>query len=57
MTNLLEKVFGKKRTEEQKTAEIEEVTNQLAYKWSIPQSTIRSIILTWLTFQKEYMRS
>jgi len=37
-------------------AEIEECVDQLSYKWSIPQTTVRSIILTWLKFQKEYMK-
>ncbi len=49
-------LFGKKRTEEERYAEIEETVDQLAYKWSLPQPTIRSIILTWMTFQKEFLK-
>jgi len=49
-------IFKHKRTEKEKTAEIEECVDQLAYKWGIPQPTIRSILLTWMKFQKEYLK-
>ncbi len=54
--NLIEKIIGKKRTEEERYAEIEGVVDQLSYKWSLPQPTIRSIILTWMEFQKEFLK-
>ena len=54
--NLIEKIIGKKRTKEERYAEIEEAVDQLAYKWSLPQTTIRGIILTWMTFQAEYLK-
>ena len=57
MTSLSEKIFGKKRTEKEQYAEIEEVIDQLSYKWGIPQPTIRSIIMTWLKFQKEFVKN
>jgi len=50
--NLIEKIVGKKRTKEERYAEIEEAVDQLAYKWSL----IRNIILTWMEFQKEFLK-
>jgi len=49
-------IFKHKRTEKEKESEIEECVDQLAYKWGIPQPTIRKILLTWLKFQKEYIK-
>ncbi len=54
--NLLEKLTGKEKKEEERYKEIEKTVDQLAYKWSLPQTTIRSIILTWMEFQKEYLK-
>ena len=51
MTNLLEKIFGKKKTNEDRLREIRNVVDGLAYKWSIPQSTISNIIITWQSYE------
>ncbi len=54
MTNLLEKIFGTEKREkrrEDRIKEIEEVVDQLAYKWSLPQTTVSNIILTWQNYE------
>jgi len=54
MTNLMEKIFGKqkvKKTSEERLKEIGEVVDQLAYKWSLPQTTVSHIIITWQSYE------
>ena len=54
MTNLLEKIFGKEKREKRKEdriKEIGEVVDQLAYKWSLPQTTVSAIIITWQSYE------
>jgi len=51
MTNLREKIFGKKKPREDRLREIRNVVDGLAYKWSIPQTTITHIIIAWQTYE------
>jgi len=51
MTNLREKIFGKKKTHEDRMREIRNIVDGLAYKWSLPQTTIGDIITTWQTYE------
>lgn len=51
MTNLREKIFGKKKPREDRLREIRNVVDGLAYKWSLPQSTISNIIITWQNYE------
>jgi len=54
MTNILENIFGKKKakkTSEERMKEIKGIVDQLAYKWSIPQTTVGDIITTWQTYE------
>ena len=51
MTSLSEKIFGKKKTHEERMEEIRNVVDQLAYKWSLPQTTIGDIITTWQIYE------
>jgi len=43
----------KKQTEKEQLADIEEVVDQLAYKYSIPQTIIRRIIMRWMDFERK----
>ncbi len=45
--------FPKEEKNKIKMEEIEEVVDQLAYKYSIPQGIIRNIIWTWMQFEKK----
>lgn len=57
MTNILEKLFGlPKTTEKEKMKQIENIVDKIAIKHSIPQHTVREIILKWLKFQTEYLK-
>jgi len=54
MTNLFEKIFGKEKREKRskdRLREIRNIVDGLAYKWSIPQSTISNIIITWQNYE------
>ncbi len=55
--NILEKLFGlPKFTEEEKQKQIEKIVDKIAVKHSIPQGTIRKIVLQWMKFQTEYLK-
>lgn len=51
MTNLLEKIFGKKKPKKDRLREIRNIVDGLAYKWSIPQTTVSNIIITWQNYE------
>jgi len=58
--NLFSKIFHSGIKEDTKDASrilaINEVVDQLAYKFSIPQGKIRYIIWRWMQFEKEFMK-
>ncbi len=57
MTNLLEKLAGKpSMSAEERTEQIGKIVDKIAIKQSIPQNTIRKIILDWMEFQAEYLK-
>lgn len=57
MTNLLEMFRGKpKMSQEERTEQIGKIVDKIAIKNSIPQNTIRRIILDWMDFQAEYLK-
>jgi len=57
MTNLLEMFRGKpKVSERERQAKIEDIVDKIAIKHSIPQHTIRRIILEWMQFEAEYFK-
>lgn len=59
--NLIRKIFhndtklveGKEIKRKREMGEIEHVVDTLAYKYSIPQGIIRTIIWTWMQYQNE----
>lgn len=57
MTSLFDMLKGKpKLSEEEKKKKIEDMVNKIAIKHSIPQHTIRSIVLEYMIFQKGYLK-
>lgn len=43
-------------SDRERHAKIEDIVDKIAIKHSIPQSTIRRIILEWMQFQAEYLK-
>lgn len=57
MTNLLEIFRGKPKTsEKEKHDKIADIVDKLAIKHSVPQNTIRRIIIEWMEFQEGYFK-
>lgn len=57
--NLISHLMRKKDkeiTDASRMISINEVVDELAYKFSIPQGKIRYIIWRWMQFEQEYMK-
>ena len=52
MTNLLEKIFGKKTRKTSSEAMIYQTVEALSYAYKVDESTVRSIIMDWMRFER-----
>ncbi len=52
MTNLLEKIFGKKTRKTSLEAIIAQTVEALSYSYKVNESTVRGIIINWMRFEQ-----
>lgn len=53
MTNLLEKIFGKKTRKTSLEVIIAQTVEALSYAYKVDESTVRGIVMDWMRFEKD----